>query len=261
MRTKLTIIVVAGLLGSLFLSGAEASAGAYPVRDAPVLTSNKLYKSGVLPRFSCKQGALSTENTKAAVKTLKALWGCLNKGWGAYFGKAGLDFKPAKLTVITKGRRFCGDKWEKTQAASYCEENSTAAILADKYYLKVREIYHFQLAASLYGRHVQELTGIGDGFQTVDYSTRPELNELYRRYSLQAYCLGGVFLGAVWKTAARDAESWPALLDLMRINGDEGKKPGKEGRGKSIVRWLDRGYKSRNPRSCNTWTASSGLVA
>jgi predicted metalloprotease len=185
----------------------------------------------------------------------------LNKAWGAYLDKAGVAFKPAKLIVLTKGRKFCGSPWRKTQAGSYCDETSTAAIQVDKYYLEVRTIFHFQLVARVYASHVQRLTGIDEGFQTIHYSSPSELNELYRRDSLQRYCLAGVFLGATWKTAARDAESWPALLDLMKRNGDTGKKPGRQGRGKNVVRWLDRGYTTRNPRSCNTWTAESRFVA
>ncbi|MFC4530554.1 hypothetical protein [Sphaerisporangium dianthi] len=240
---------------------ARTITSAYPIKNAPALTDNKLYKSGVLPAFACRQGALSTANSKAAKKTLQALWACMNKAWGAYFGKAGLTFKPAKLIVLTKARRFCDDKWGKDQAGSFCDKTSTGAILIDKDYLRTREVFHFQLVARVYAYHLQRLTGISEAFEAIPYSSKKELNEQLRRSSLQSFCLAGVFLGATWKTAARKAESWRALLSVMRANGDEGKKPGPQGRGAGIARWLDKGYASRDPRSCNTWTASSKQVA
>ncbi|MGW4642421.1 hypothetical protein ACWEN6_28165 [Sphaerisporangium sp. NPDC004334] len=245
---------------AVVLSAAPASA-AYPVKNAPALTANKLYKSGALPVFECRKGALSTADAKAAAKTLQALWGCMNTAWEGYFRKAGLPFAPAKLVVLTKGARFCGDAWDKDQAGSYCDGTSTGAVLTDKDYLRTREIFHFQLVAGVYAYHLQRLTGIGKAFEAIPYSSKAELNEQFRRYSLQSKCLAGIFLGATWKTAAREAESWRALLELMKDNGDEGKKPGRQGRGASIARWLDRGHASRDPRSCDTWTAASKLVA
>ena len=60
----------------------------------------------------------------------------------------------------------------------------------------------------------------------------------------------------------RGSEGWPALLELVKANGDHNaKKKRYFGQGKNLVYWLDRGFKSGDPGSCNTWKAPSARVA
>jgi hypothetical protein len=171
MGKKRIYSIMSGLLVTLFLTGAagaEASA-AYPVKNTPALTSNDLYDAGYMKAVKCPEGALSTSSTTAAKRTLSALWRCMNSAWEAYLKDTGLHFRTGKLLVLTKGRRFCGQKWDRGQAGTYCPESHTAAVLVNKSYLETREIFHFQLVASLYASHVQELTGIGPAFENLRY--------------------------------------------------------------------------------------------
>ncbi|MEU4404560.1 hypothetical protein AB0F88_08545 [Streptosporangium sp. NPDC023963] len=121
---------------------------------------------------------------------------------------------------------------------------------------------HFQYVAGLYGRHLQALTGIVNGHSSLPYKSQAESLEQARRATLQADCLGGVFLGSVWKSAGQGSEGWPALLELVKGNGDYNyKKDSRFARGKNIVHWLDRGFRSGDPGSCRTWAVPSSRVA
>ena len=48
--------------------------------------------------------------------------------------------------------------------------------------------------------------------------------------------------------------------DLAKAGGDKG-KAGRFGQGSNLAYWFNRGYSTGNPKSCNTWTASSSKVA
>lgn len=256
------VLVASALLSVLLVSG-RADALTYPVRDVPALTDNSLYRSGEIKPSKCPDGALSIESATAAKRTLAALWRCLNTSWSAHAKRARLPFAPAKLVVLTKPTRFCGTNWVKGIIAHYCSATKTMAIVVNKgYYLRTREIYHFQHVATLYGNHLQHINGIAGGFSALPHRNEAEYFEKERRWSLQARCLAGVFLGSVWKTAGEGSEGWPALLELVKANGDHGSKKKRYfGKGKNIVHWLDRGFESGDPGSCNTWTASSARVA
>ncbi|MFF3444747.1 hypothetical protein [Streptosporangium sp. NPDC002721] len=259
---KPPIAVTLALLSVLLVSG-RADALTYPVRGVPVLTDNGLYRGGEIKPSKCPGGALSIESTAAAKRTLAALWRCLNTSWSAHAKRARLPFAPARLVVLTKPARFCGKSWSKDLIARYCPATKTAAILVnDKYYLRTREIYHFQHVAGIYGTHLQHVNGMERGFEALPSRNQAERFEKERRWSLQARCLGGVFLGSVWETAGEGSEGWPALLELVKANGDHNSKTRRHfGKGGNIVHWLDRGFRSGDPGSCNTWKASSARVA
>ncbi|WP_329090417.1 hypothetical protein [Streptosporangium sp. NBC_01469] len=257
-------LLASALLCVLLVSiSGSAEALASPVRGVPVLTDNSLYRSGKIKSSECPDGALSTQNAADAKRTLVGLWSCLNASWSAHFKRAKLPFASAKLVVLTKPARFCGQKWKKGVNARHCYATRTSAILVgEDYYLRTRVIYHFQYVAGMYGRHLQSLTGITNGHVALSYKSQAERLEQARRGILQADCLGGVFLGSVWKSAGQDSEGWPALLELVKKNGDyNSRKDRRSARGKNIVYWLDRGFRSGDPGSCKTWAVPSSRVA
>lgn len=256
------MLVASDLLSVLLVSG-RADALTYPVQDVPALTDNSLYRSEEIKPSKYPDGALSIQSTTAAKRALAALWRCLNASWSAHAKRAGLPFAPAKLVVLTKPTRFCGKSWSKGLLARYCPTTKTMALLVNKdYYLLTREIFHLQYVAGLYGNHLQHINGIAGGFNALPHRNEAERFEKERRWSLQTGCLAGVFLGSVWKTAGEGSEGWPALLEVVKANGDHNSKKKRYfGKGKNIAYWLDRGFKSGDPGSCNTWTASSSRVA
>ena len=107
-----------------------------------------------------------------------------------------LPFASAKLVVLTKPARFCGKSWSKDLIARYCPATKTAALLVNKeYYLRTREIYHFQYVAGIYGTHLQHINGMARGFEALPPRNQAERFEKERRWSLQGALSGGSLPG------------------------------------------------------------------
>jgi predicted metalloprotease len=243
----------------LLLSG-TAHAALYPIKD-PVLTKNKLYASGALKASKCPEKDIKRNDVPSAKRYLTALFNCLNASWGAHMKRAGLPFSKAKIGFITKPKRFCGDDWEDALGI-YCNKERRYVMLLDKDTLADPwDLYLFSSVAHNYGRHLQEITGIDDAYMDHPYENDSEMDEQIRRSILQAECLGGVFMGSVWASLDRSNRDWQELRSIMRDTGDEGGEDGGYARGNNIVAWLDKGFKSKSPAACNTWTAPSSKVA
>ncbi|MDF2708109.1 MAG: hypothetical protein K0R62_3761 [Nonomuraea muscovyensis] len=257
---RFTPLLAASALFFLLLSG-TAHATAYPIKD-PVLTKNKLYRTGELRPSDCRERDIEPDDVPAAKRYLTSVFNCLNAAWGAHFKRAGLPFAKARIGFITKPRRYCGDSWGKYTAGVYCPaERRFLIILDDDTLDDPSDLFLFQLAAHEYGHHVQNITGLDRAFDRYPYRGKSELNEQYRRNELQAECLAGVFIGSVWDSLDRTRDDWEQLLDISRRSGDEWTKARDHGKGRNIAAWLDKGFRTRTPGSCNTWTVPSSRVS
>ncbi|MEV0195837.1 neutral zinc metallopeptidase [Nonomuraea sp. NPDC050691] len=247
-------------LFSLLLTG-TAQASVYPIRDAD-LTKNKLYGSGALDPSQCAERDIRPNHVPSAKRYLTAVLNCLNTAWGAHFERAGLPFSKARISFITKPRRYCGHAWGKYTAATYCDKERRFVMLLDKDTLGAPEdLFLFQTAAHEYGHHIQYITGMSDAFDRYPYKGKKELNEQIRRYELQAECLGGVFVGSAWESLDRTEDDWDELLDVTRESGDEYTKAADHGKGRNMAAWLDRGFRAAAPKACNTWVAPASKVS
>ncbi|MEU8244900.1 neutral zinc metallopeptidase [Nonomuraea sp. NPDC048916] len=244
----------------LLLSG-TAHATAYPIKD-PVLTKNKLYRSGELSPSECPERDIKRNDIPSAKRYLTSVLNCLNTSWAAYSKQANLPFAKARIGFITKPRRYCGHAWGKYTAATYCGDERRFLILLDDDLLdQPWDLFLFQLVAHEYGHHVQNLTRMERAFQYYPYKGKKELKEQIRRNELQAECLGGAFVGSFWDSLDRTAEDWDELLDTTRRSGDEWTKGGDHGKGRNIAAWLDKGFRAASPAVCNTWTAPASKVS
>ncbi|MEV0616614.1 neutral zinc metallopeptidase [Nonomuraea sp. NPDC050404] len=254
--------VLAAFLSALLLAGsttahATAHAAAYPVRDR-VLTANQLYSSGKLAPVRCRERTITPDS---APRYLSAVLSCLNASWGAHFKRAGLPFTRARISFITKPRRYCGHAWDEAQA-KYCFAENRFLVLLDGDVLKdPSDLYLFNVVAHEYGHHVQNLTGMRRAYDLLPYRGKKELNEQARRMELQAECLAGVFIGSVWKFLGRPAEDWYYLLELNKRSGDEQYKVRDHGKGVNMAAWLDRGFRASSPSACDTWSAPISQVS
>ncbi|MDA0638873.1 neutral zinc metallopeptidase [Nonomuraea sp. MCN248] len=247
------------LSGTACLSG-TAHAAPYPIRDRD-LTANKLYRAGELQTSSCPEEEVQPGDVEAAKRYLTTALDCLNTAWGAYFKRARLPFRKARIGFVTKPRRFCQASWGEA-AAVYCPQERRFLVLLDDNLLDdPSDLYLFNLAAHEYGHHVQLLTGIERAYQRHPYRNKKELYEQLRRVELQAECLGGVFVGSVWTSLDRTSRDWDELMRITRASGDEQFKVRSHGKGRTIAAWLDRGRRAKDPRACNTWTAPSAKVS
>ncbi|WP_101786270.1 neutral zinc metallopeptidase [Nonomuraea indica] len=257
---RLTPLLAACMFFFLLLSG-TAHATAYPIKDS-ALTRNKLYRTGELRPSSCPERDIEANDVASAKRYLSAVFNCLNTSWGAHLKRAGMPFVKARIGFITKPRRFCGDSWGKHTAGVYCpEERRFLIILDDDTIGEPEDLFLFMLVAHEYAHHVQNVTGMDRAFERHPYRNKKELNEQLRRNELQAQCLAGVFMGSVWTSLDRTSDDWEELLDINRESGDEWTKAGDHGKGRNIAAWLDKGFRTKSPASCNTWTAPTTRVS
>ncbi|MEO3810443.1 neutral zinc metallopeptidase [Sphaerisporangium sp. B11E5] len=255
MRYALITLAVSTAVAVLPLGSAEAAA--YPVNNK-TLTDNPLYESGRLPSTSCPEKPIKRLSPSSAKTYLTGVLTCLNRTWESHLRKAGVKFSKPKATFSTKPpARFCGTKWDKDWVEYYCDDSKSLHIVLDKSLLKEPEdLYLFNLISMDYGQHVQNLTGIWRAYERTPYRNKAEEAEQNRRYNLQSDCLAATFIKSVWPSLDRDKEDWADLLYYLRDWA--GKYNGSR---KNITYWADRGFKSADPASCNTWAAPSSKVA
>ncbi|GIH25313.1 hypothetical protein Aph01nite_36230 [Acrocarpospora phusangensis] len=72
----------------------------------------------------------------------------------------------------------------------------------------------------------------------------------------EAACLGAAFTASVYKSMPRKTAEWKSIV----------REKSKEfgyiyGSAKAITYWLNRGFNSRNPKYCNTWSASTARIS
>ncbi|WP_062441349.1 neutral zinc metallopeptidase [Herbidospora daliensis] len=234
---------------------------AHPV-DSPTLTENPLYKTGKMAKVKCREKPLSSMNRPQARKYIKALNDCLNKAWRAQLKKVGLPLTDADLGFIDKRKNHCGSKWEASVAGMYCHRDFGYVILLDRNLLEYpHTLFIFQLVGHEYGHHIQKTMGLIEAYSYYPTGGKRETQELTRRLELQATCLSGVFLGSAFASLGRPASDVAELRQIIRSSGDEYWKGHDHGRGKNQETWFMRGFESRNPKSCNTWTSKPGKVA
>ncbi|MBG0828260.1 neutral zinc metallopeptidase [Planomonospora sp. ID67723] len=255
------------LLAGLVLAGvpgtAEAAGARYPVKDAPLLTHNPLYKGGVFKQVACEEPEI--EDSRASVKRYTlAIVRCLDRVWSAELRRRGLAFRKPVVRFVSEKGRACGKKWPEDTIAIYCRsERSLNFPIGSDLLDDESDLFLLTVVAHEYAHHVQSLSGITKGNQRLAYRNKKELNEQYRRQELQAECLTGVFTGSVWESLARTAGDWRLLLASQRMTGDDYVEGGvrDHGKGANIVYWMDRGFRAVSPSACNTWTAASARVA
>ncbi|GLX06064.1 hypothetical protein Misp03_29910 [Microbispora sp. NBRC 16548] len=253
---KLAKIALAGSVALGLVPAVSGTAAAHPIKNR-TLTDNRLYGAGPLPATDCRERPVKKADARSAKVYLNEILNCLNRSWTAELKQAGLKQSRVKLTYATKPpAKFCGSKWGDWDAY-YCDASRTILIVLRKDLLEEPgDLYLFNLLASKYGEHVQNVTGIYRAWFNTDYRSKAELHEQTRRYSLQSYCFAGASLRSFWKSFRRDREDWDDLLYYLR--GWAGKYDGNR---KSITYWANEGFKSGDPGTCNPWTAPSSKVA
>ncbi|MEV6867139.1 neutral zinc metallopeptidase [Streptosporangium subroseum] len=256
------MIIALATAGGLLLTG---TANAYPIKDAS-LTKNALYDSGKLATTKCVTPQLKNTSLPVARKYVMAVTNCLNASWGAHLTASDLPFGTPKLRFVSRiPKGYCDFSDVDTTANSqgyYCPQSRTIIMQIGTDWLEdADDLWLIHATGLLYGYHVQNLTGIEKAFQAAPYANKTELNEQYRRSSLQSDCLGGVFLRSVWSSLGASTAKWNGLAGLLKTSGDAKGEARVGGKGSSRAAWAKSGYTSGNPASCNTWAAPSAKVA
>lgn len=245
----------------LHLALALAVGTAHPIHDRTLL-DNPLYRAGKMAKVTCREKPISSMNRPQARKYVEALNACLNKAWRAHLKKIGLPLTDASVGFINSRKTYCGSRWESSIAGKYCNREFGYVILLSRNLLQYPDsLFIFHLVSHEYGHHIQKTTGLLDAFQAYPSGGDRETEEQTRRSELQATCLSGVFMGSAFGSLGRPASDVTELKDIIRSSGDDYWKTHDHGTGKNQVSWFTRGFDSRDPKSCNTWTSKPGKVA
>ncbi|MFI6324569.1 hypothetical protein ACIBG8_44075 [Nonomuraea sp. NPDC050556] len=224
----------------------SGTAAAEPVKGAPELTSNALYKAAKLPRVKCALKGVSSE------RYAKNLVSCLNKAWK----KAITDFKPV-AAKITKDRTYCYTGMEIAGSYAVACDIAVNVRLADDWTKAKSDLPMFVGIAAAYSGVVLGQSGIGEAYWALDAGgNEKQSSEQDRRLGMQGDCL----LGVSMKSLGRPVSDWPKVFTLTRPKEFNRYKT-HAGRTTNRVYWAKRGYASGKPGSCNTWTAPSSKVS
>jgi uncharacterized protein len=240
-----------------------------PVPDAVRLQKNELYSVGKLASKNCALPTIKPTTKTNVLRFYQAMMPCLAETWEPLVLKSGYPYRQPKLTLAVKGATgACGG--DEPDTAYYCPKDETIYMRWEddaKYYQRnpLTIVDMVRTMAHEYGHHVQYLTNIlisSNSQSGWAKSTAAEL-EWSRRLELQASCLGSVFIGANQKTLGLVGERLRFWNLLSRHLGDDltVKKVRDHGSSKNYLYWSDKGFKTANPASCNTYSAPAAEVS
>jgi uncharacterized protein len=241
--------------------------------DLDVVAKNKLYTVGQMRTTNCKEPRVRPTSARNAAAYWAAVKPCLDRGWAPLVTKAGYRFKAPGMTYWagTSYTSPCGSG--PVAVPFYCSANEMMYMKVDvfvKTYLEYPDaqskaysrMWYTRSIAHEYGHHIQYLTGILEAqaklkYDAKSYDDRLRMN---RRTELQANCFAGVFL-------AVNKRSYPINGLMLQVWNKwvvtAGDKPnqGTHGSKASQARFMGQSFKTGNPATCNTFSASPNNVS
>ncbi|MFD3405685.1 neutral zinc metallopeptidase [Kribbella sp. NPDC058693] len=239
--------------------------------DADIVGKNAIYAAGAMPVVKCQEPAFRPTSMENVRSYYEALTACMDKAWKPIVTKAGFEFWSPRLIIYNEGdETACGVQKD---LALYCQDDQGGS--ATMPWQKIVEDYPkhkaeiraemAQTFAFVYGVHVQNLTGMADASDNLadTAANKTKQFEQQRRAALQAYCFGAVFFGAAKNSFPLRGEllnQWNGLI--LRRGDDKTKdKTPDHGSSKSLALWMNQGFATTNPGSCNTFVAASAKVS
>ncbi|MBG0830829.1 neutral zinc metallopeptidase [Planomonospora sp. ID67723] len=247
-----------GESGVVAVSAVKTAPARTVVQGRAAATANPLYRTGRMPAVRCSAGTIRPGSAASYRSFMTRVNGCLGRAWAAQFKKAGLPFTPPRLRFVSsRVSSPCGG-WPAGAGGYYCSGNRTMYIGVTRKVLK--NPYgpnHAQFMAHEYAHHVQQLAGIMPYYGQAAWSARSSARlALSRRLELQADCLASAFLRGAADDLEVTREHWNAMIEWTAANGHKTWPTNDHGKGRSQAFWMQRGFRSGSPASCNTWTAS-----
>lgn len=238
--------------------------------DYEVVSRNRIYRVGTMASVGCRESNARQSTTAGARANYVNLKACLGRAWPAMIRSSGAQFRqPSVIMFSGTVQSPCGSMSD-SGPPFYCSTNETIYMNLredignynqySQSYAKVwARMWMLHQFAHEYGHHIQHLTGILEANHDMRYDapTRTAELEMARRLELQASCFSDVFIGANRRTypvTGQSQQQWRYLIghvtDLKNDHGDAN----------NHEYWALRGYQTRNPAACNTFTAPSGRV-
>ncbi|TCC46029.1 hypothetical protein E0H75_30480 [Kribbella capetownensis] len=242
-----------------------------PKPDAEVVRQNPFYTAGKLPAVKCQEPAYRPTSKENVYSYYQALIACMDKAWKPIVTKAGFEFRSPRLIVFDEGdETACGFQKD---VSSYCQDDQGGSVtmpwqdLMDEY-PKNKALARVQMAESMgfvYGAHLQNLVGIFEASGNLRDTAANKAGQLEqdRRAALQASCFSAAFFGAAKASFPLRGELLRQWTLLIQHGGDEHAedKVRDHGSGKSLALWMNQGFASTDPGTCNTFVASSAKVS
>ena len=226
-------------------------------------TASPLYRVGAMPKVRCRAGQIQPGSAASYRFFMTGVNRCLNLAWKTQFKKARLPFSPPKLRFVTSQVSSPCGRWPTGAGGYYCSVNRTIYIGVTRKILK--DAYgpnHAQFMAHEYAHHVQQLAGILPYYGQSSWHAKPSARlALSRRLELQADCLASAFLREAAGSLSVTRQHWDAMVQWISANGDKTWPRNDHGKGRNQAYWMERGFASGSPASCNTGLASARSVS
>lgn len=235
-----------------------------------VVSRNRLYRGGTMPSVGCKESGARPSSTAGARANYVQLRACLTRAWPALIQRSGYKFRPPTVQMFSGTVSTPCGSGSDTGPPFYCSTNETIYMNLtedignynrhpERYQKVWARMWMLHQFAHEYGHHIQHLTDILAANHDMRYDAPTKAAELEatRRLELQASCFGDMFIGANRRTYPITGESlfqWKWLIVHWTDHNND------HGDGVNHQYWAQRGFTSRNPAVCNTFTAPSARV-
>ncbi|MFI7125849.1 neutral zinc metallopeptidase [Nonomuraea sp. NPDC050153] len=216
-------------------------------RDAAL--RSPLYRTSRIAKMKCEMPRLEDGNWGSMRRYMQTVSGCLDRVWAKQFAKMHKSYKAPKRYFL-KARinvAACGGTMPQAGAyGTYCPDNKTYYVLAESRTWASRNgMWAAHLVAHEHGHYIQDLAGI------LDYADELQANAATEDESVLAENRSedqaGCFAAAALQATRDTLPSWSKFMAMYKREKDL----------KAYGAWLDRGFSSGRPGSCNTWTAPS----
>ncbi|WP_344234152.1 neutral zinc metallopeptidase [Kribbella hippodromi] len=236
------------------------------IPDLVRLQKNELYKVGTMASVNCKESSSKPSTRAAVLQYYRTILSCLDRAWSPIVKKAGYDFQPVSLVQQVRGSKSGCTR--DLAGVFYCESELAISIDWQTDVENYRDdalgtrMWMLEAVSTIYGHHIQHLTQIMTAeLSREGWAKSPsERLEWNRRRQLQAGCLGGVFVGANRKSLGLTGAKYEAWEEQVKLVGDD-KGARTQGSYKNNWLWIEAGFKSANPGSCNTFSAPAAKVS
>jgi len=189
--------------------------------------------------------------------------------WGAIFGNAGQQYRPAPLVLFSGSTRSgCGGANSQV-GPHYCPVDQTVYVDLDFFrelaarFQAPGDFAQAYVIAHEVGHHVQNLLGISDQVRQLQQSQPSDANELSVRLELQADCFAGVWAYSEFTQDFLEPGDLEEALGAASAVGDDriqemstgmiNPETWTHGSSEQRVQWFRAGFDSGDPNACDTF--------